>query len=114
MRVDGNAGGTISYEPNSEGEWQDSRELAETPMPLQGSASHWDHKVDTDYFSQPGALFRLMTPAQKQLLFENTARAMGDASDAVKRLHIENCGRADIAYGRGVAAALAALAEHTR
>ena len=110
MRVDGNAGGTIGYEPNSEGEWQDSRELAETPQPLHGSAKHWDHKADDDYYSQPGALFRLMTAAQKQVLFENTARAMGDASSAVKQRHVDNCGRADPAYGAGVSAALEALA----
>jgi catalase len=34
---------------------------------------------DDDNFTQPGKLFRLMTPAQRQVLFENTARAMGDA-----------------------------------
>ena len=110
MRVDGNAAGTIGYEPNSVGEWQDSRELAEPPLPLHGSAKHWDHKVDDDYYSQPGALFRLMTAAQKQVLFENTARAMGDASSGVKQRHIDNCGRADPAYGAGVGAALEALA----
>ncbi len=55
---------------------------------------------------QPGNLFRLMTPAQRQLLFENTARAMGDAREEVKRRHIENCTKADPAYGAGVAKAL--------
>ena len=24
-------------------------------------ADHWNHREDTDYYSQPGALFRLMT-----------------------------------------------------
>lgn len=110
MRVDGNAGRTIGYEPNSFGEWMDSRELAEPPLALHGAASNWDHRVDDDYYSQPGALFRLMTDAQKQVLFENTARAMGDASPVVKQRHIDNCGRADPAYGAGVAAAVAALA----
>jgi catalase len=47
-----------------------------------------------------------MTPAQQKVLFENTARAMGDARPHIKRLHVENCMRADPAYGTGVARAL--------
>jgi hypothetical protein len=53
-----------------------------------------------------GNLFRLMTPAQQQALFENTARAMGDARLHIKERHIRNCWRADPAYGEGVARAL--------
>ena len=51
-----------------------------------------------------------MTPAQQQALFDNTARAMGDAPDFIKQRHIDNCSKADPAYGAGVAAALAKLA----
>jgi catalase len=47
-----------------------------------------------------------MTAAQKQVLFENTARAMGDAPREVKLHHIGNCLKADPAYGEGVAKAL--------
>ncbi|NTU75610.1 MAG: catalase, partial [Anaerolineaceae bacterium] len=59
-----------------------------------------------DYFTQPGKLFRLMKPAQQQVLFENTARAMGDAPVEIKLRHIGNCLKADPAYGAGVAKAL--------
>jgi catalase len=31
--------------------------------------------TDGDYFSQPGNLFRLIAPAQRKALFENTARS---------------------------------------
>jgi catalase len=47
-----------------------------------------------------------MTPAQKQALFDNTARAMGDARQHINERHIANCLRADPAYGAGVARAL--------
>ena len=67
--------------------------------------------MDTDYYSQPGNLFRLMSPAQQQVLFENTARSVGGASKAIQERHIANCMQADAAYGAGVAAALAALAQ---
>ncbi|WP_408319691.1 MULTISPECIES: catalase-related domain-containing protein [unclassified Paraburkholderia] len=48
-------------------------------MEIDGAAAHWDHRVDDDYYKQPGDLFRKMNAAQRQTLFDNTARAMGDA-----------------------------------
>ncbi len=111
MRTDGNAGGKPSYWPNSKGAWIDHEPaLAEPPLELDGPAAHWDHRVDEDHFEQPGILFRNMTLEQQQLLFDNTARALGDARDVVKQRHIDNCTRADPAYGAGVAAAVARLA----
>jgi catalase len=47
-----------------------------------------------------------MTPEQQKRLFANTARALGDAPEFVKRRHIDNCTKADPAYGDGVATAL--------
>ena len=106
MRVDGNHGGTLGYEPNSYGEWREQPDFAEPPLSVEGAAGHWNHREDDDYYSQPRALFNLMNPEQKKALFENTARAMGDAPREVKLRHIGNCMRADKAYGQGVAAAL--------
>ena len=109
MRVDDNAGGTIGYAPNSLGEWADSPKVKEPPLPLEGTATHWDHRLDEDCYSQPGALFRLMTPAQRQVLFENTARSIHGASRAIKDRHVAHCAKADPAYGAGVATAIEAL-----
>jgi len=106
MRVDGNYGSTLGYEPNSFGEWQQQPEFAEPPLSLEGTADHWNHRLDEDYHTQPGKLFRLMKPAQKKALFENTARAMGDVPMEIKLRHIGNCLKADPAYGKGVADAL--------
>ena len=107
MRVDGNFGATVSYTPNSYGVWSDSPELKEPPLPLHGPVDNYDERAyDDDYYSQPGALFRLMTPEEKQALFENTARAMGDCKLFIKQRHVRNCYRADPAYGRGLADAL--------
>ena len=69
-------------------------------------ADHWNHRVNEDYYSQPGALFRLMTSAQQQVLFDNTARSVGGASVEIQKRHIANCTKADPAYGAGVAKAL--------
>jgi hypothetical protein len=47
-----------------------------------------------------------MSPAQRQGLFENTARALGDAPKEIQLRHVRNCLKADPAYAKGVAAAL--------
>jgi len=107
MRVDGNHGSTLGYEPNSYGEWQQQPEFKEPPLELQGAADHWNFREDDDdYYTQPGNLFRMMSPAQKQVLFDNTGRAMGDAPEEIKIRHIGNCYKADPAYGEDVAKAL--------
>ena len=107
MRVDGNYGSTKGYEPNSLGEWQEQLDSKEPPWSLHGLADHWDHREDDDdYYTQPGDLFRLMTPEQQQVLFENTARSVGGADIDVQKRHISNCLKADRAYGQGVAEAL--------
>ncbi len=106
MRVDGNHGSTLGYEPNSYGEWQQQPSHREPPLALEGAADHWDHREDEDYYSQPGNLFRLMSPAQQQVLFDNTARSIGEAPRDIQFRHIRNCLKADPAYGKGVADAL--------
>jgi len=107
MRVDGNHGSRLHYEPNSFNEWQEQPDFREPPLALDGPADHWNFREDdADYYSQPRALFQLMTPAQRQILFDNTGRAMGDAPEAIKRRHIDNCTKCDPAYGAGVAKAL--------
>jgi catalase len=110
MRTDGNLGRTPSYFPNSLDEWVDQPDLNEPPLEIEGAAAHWDHRVDDDYYRQPGDLFRKMTPAQQQVLFDNTARAIGGAAAHIQERYIGNCAKADPDYGAGVAAALGRLA----
>jgi catalase len=106
MRVDGNFGSTLGYEPNSYGEWQQQSDFAEPPLSIEGAADHWNHREDTDYYTQPGRLFRLMSPERQALLFSNTACAICEAPREIQIRHIANCMKADPAYGRGVAEAL--------
>ena len=47
-------------------------------------------------------LFRSMTAAQQQALFDNTARAIKGARPTTVERHIGNCAKADPAYGEGV------------
>lgn len=107
MRVDGNFGGTRGYEPNSYETWQEQPQYKEPFLSLEGDGGNWNHREDdTDYYSQPGNLFRIMTPEKKQLLFANTAAEVGGAEKFIQIRHIRNCYKADPAYGEGVAKAL--------
>ncbi|CAN5703031.1 catalase [soil metagenome] len=106
-RVDGNYGALPHYEPNSFGQWQEQPEFREPPLKISGNGDFWSFdKDDSNYFEQPGNLFRLMNPAQQTVLCENTARAMGDAPEFIKQRHIRNCHAADPRYGEGVSKAL--------
>jgi catalase len=115
MRVDGNSGRALSYEPNSYGEWQEQPDSSEPPLALDGDAAKFNYREDdSDYFTQPGNLFRMLKADEKQRLFENTARAIIDASKPVQERHISNCTKADPAYGAGVAKAIENLSKQTQ
>ncbi len=115
MRVDGNQGSKIAYEPNSFGEWQEQPEYEEPPQSAHGDIMRYDfRKDDDDYFTQPGLLFRLMTKEQQKVLFENTARSMEGVPEFIKVRHIKNCAQADPDYGAGLAKAMGINFEETR
>jgi catalase len=90
MRVDGNHGSTLGYEPNSYGEWQEQPGYREPPLASTAPPTTGTTARTTDYYSQPGALFRLMSADQQQVLFENTARSIGEAPKEIKLRHIRN------------------------
>jgi len=103
MRVDGNFGSTKGYEPNSLNEWVEQPDFREPPLSIEGAADHWNHREDDDYYSQPGALFRLMSSDQQNILFANTAANIGGVTKEVQVRHLRNCYKADPAYGEGIA-----------
>ncbi|MGO4152853.1 catalase [Cupriavidus sp. YAF13] len=109
MRVDGNQGGKLSYEPNRQGEYATSERAVEPPLALDGAADRWDHRVDADYYSQPGALFRLFDDGQRQRLFANIAVAMQGVPEEIVRVQIEHFTKADPTYGEGIRRAVNCL-----
>src|SRR6266478_2305916 len=76
MRFDDNSGGAVNYEPNSFGGPAEDPGFKEPPLPLSGDGDRYDHRIVNDDYSQPGALFRLMSAEQKRQLFDNIAAAM--------------------------------------
>lgn len=111
MRVDGNYGSTLSYEPNSYGEWREQPAYGYPPEPLGAVAAHnWNFRDDdADYYTQPGNLFRLMSPDAQGRLFANTARALRGVPAEIQQRWVGHCAKADPAYGAGVAAAIGEL-----
>ncbi len=106
MRVDGNLGSELHYEPNSYGGWKESPHHTE-PVQSGGDAYHHDFREDDhDYYSQTGLLFRAMTPEQQEVLLANTARNMGDSTLQIRHRFIQSCYLADPDYGKGLARAL--------
>jgi len=107
MRVDGNFGGSVHYNPNSYGMWKDQNDLTEPAYDGGGPVDHYDYRQDDDhYYEQTGKLFSIMKEDEKQRLFENTARNMQGTTLVVQKRHIRHCHLADPAYGEGVAKAL--------
>ena len=109
MRVDGNSGNGVTYEPNSFGVFQEQPDFSEPPLSLEGAAAHWDHREDSDYFSQPRRLFELLGEDEHQRMFQRIANDMRDIPEFIQQRQIGLFSEVHPDYGAGVAAALQAL-----
>jgi catalase len=110
MRTDGNQGGRANYEPNRFGDYAQDASVNEPPLAA-GDVARYDHREDGDYYSQPGALFRLFDAGQRGRLFGNIARHILGVPNEIVARQIEHFRRADPAYAEGVVNALAALGQ---
>jgi catalase len=104
MRVDGNYGATLGYQPNSFGEWEEQKEFAEPPLELQGLMMAYEPKEDQfdDCYAQAGDLYRLIGEDKRQILCENTARNMMEVTKNIQLRHAAHCFMADPDYGKRV------------
>jgi catalase len=91
------------YEPNSFNGPAQSEALREPPLKISGDADRYNHRVGNDDYSQPRALFRLLSHAARERLMDNVGAAMqGVPVDIVKR-QVALFYRVDPDYGIGVA-----------
>ena len=64
-------------------------DLKEPPLEVNGAIYNYDEReLDSDYFTQPGKLWRLMSAEDQRATCENTARAMGDSALFIKQRHV--------------------------
>ncbi|MCW2254194.1 catalase [Providencia alcalifaciens] len=109
MRVDGNSGNGVTYEPNSAGLFQEQPNFSEPPLTIEGAADHWNHREDEDYFSQPRALYELLDAAEHERMYKRLAGELIEASEETQLRQIELFRKVHPEYGAGVEKALNAL-----
>jgi catalase len=106
MRFDGNGGGSVNYEPNSFGGPVENKNLLEPPLALEGDAYNYDHRIDKNYYTQPGDLYRLVPEAEKVRIASNVAAAMDGVPEAIVIRAIARFYQADERCGTDIAANL--------
>jgi catalase len=106
MRFDGNHGAQPNYEPNSFGGPKENPQYRERPKEVAGTVDRHNHRLDSDYYTQPGNLFRLMTADAKERLIGNIVASMSSIPRRIQELQIQHFYKADPAYGTGVAKGL--------
>jgi catalase len=81
----------------------EDRRAAEPPLRISGDAARYDHRAGNDDYTQPGDLFRLMTPEEQGRLMDNIAEAMQGVPLEIVKRQIVHFYLAEKAYGLGVA-----------
>ena len=102
IRVDGNGKGTKNYHPNSFDGVTTDKTVEIPAYAGVGAIGRYDHRVDEDYYSQAGDLFRIMNAEQKQLLIDNIVGAMSSVPEFIQKRQVEHFMKADKAYGEGI------------
>ena len=106
MRFDDNGGSSVNYEPNSFGGPIQDKRYVERPKQVSGAVARHDHRSDSDYYTQPGNLFRLLAPDARQRLISNIVGSLGQTPRRIQELQVQHFYKADPAYGEGVAKGL--------
>jgi len=106
MRFDGNAGGSVNYEPNSFGGPTEDARFKEPPLRISGDADRYDHRAGNDDYTQAGNLYRLMPAAERERLHAAIARAMQGVPREIIDRQLGHFEKADAAYAAGIRKAL--------
>jgi catalase len=91
------------YEPNSFGGPKETQAFREPPLKISGDADRYNHRVGNDDYTQPGNLFRLLTPDARERLMDNIAAAMQGVPKFIVERQVAHFAKCDPAYGAGVA-----------
>jgi len=76
---------------------------------VEGTAGRYDTRATDDHYTQAGDLFRLLGAEEQRNLVENIAGALSQADAATQDRQIGHFTKADAAYGKGVAEAIARI-----
>jgi catalase len=106
MRFDDNGGGSVNYEPNSFGGPVEDPSVNEPPLVIEGDAYNYNHRVDKDYYTQPGDLYHLVPEDEKKRIASNVAAAMAGVPDDIRIRAIARFYQADERCGTDIASNL--------
>jgi catalase len=106
MRFDDNGGASPNYEPNSLGGPAEDKRYVERPKQVNGTVARHNHRDDSDYYTQAGNLFRLMTREQRDRLIGNLAASLSNTPRHIQERQLQHFYKADPGYGEGVGKAL--------
>ncbi|EEL1033871.1 catalase [Salmonella enterica] len=106
MRVDGNSGNGATYEPNSFGLFQEQPDFSEPELTVDGAAAHWNHREDTDYYSQPRALFNLLSEEEHQRIYTRIAAELSQVPEDIQKRALHHFEQIHPAYSEGIIHAL--------
>jgi catalase len=113
MRVDGNGGSNPNYFPNSFDDMEIDQAYKEPPLEVFSDFADWydrNCEGENDHYTQPGNLFKIMTPEQQQNTINNIISHMsgieGPKKEEIINRQLSQWYRADGRIGAGVAAGL--------
>ncbi|WP_374166286.1 catalase [Arcticibacter sp. MXS-1] len=113
MRIDGNGGAAVNYFPNSFDHIEAARNYTEPAMELGSSVAGWfdrNAEGENDHYTQPGNLFRLMSPTEKANTVANIVDAMsgisGPRREEIVNRQLCHWFRADLNLGIAIAKGL--------
>ena len=113
MRVDGNGGSNPNYYPNSFDNTLTSEDYKEPAWELDSLiADRYDRNApgENDHFTQPGNLFRILTPQEQTNAIANIVDAMsgieGPKREEIINRQLCHWFRADVQLGMGIAKGL--------
>ncbi len=102
MRVDGNSGSQVNYEPNSFSNIAESPEDRQSTYELHGMVDSFSYSNDDD-FTQAGNLYRIFDEGEKDRLTTNIANTMNGVPEEIIIRQINHFLKADPDYGKRVA-----------
>ncbi|AYP93010.1 catalase [Salmonella enterica subsp. enterica serovar Bredeney] len=106
MRIDGNSGNGATYEPNSFGLFQEQPDFSEPELTVDGAAAHWNHREDTDYYSQPRALFNLLSKEEHQRIYTRIADELSQVPEYIQKRALHHFEQIHPDYAKGIINAL--------
>ncbi|RUT51409.1 catalase [Campylobacter fetus] len=94
------------YEPNSFGGPAENKAYLEPDLAISNAAQRFDHRIDTDYYSNAAALFAILPADEKERLYSNIAESMDGVEDFIIERALGHFEKINPAYAAGVKTAL--------